>query len=90
MAESWSPWHDRGLIDGHRIFRVIGNDGMAGLMVGGDGLILLVDMNAPPLRAWYERETMKRLELIQTFFYFASIHVLSLTFFLSPNQSGSR
>lgn len=53
MAESWASRHNRGLVDGHCIFGEIGNDGMAGLMVGCDGFILLVDFNTLPLRAWY-------------------------------------
>lgn len=60
MAKSWASGHDSGLIDGHCIFGEIGNDGMAGLMVGCDGLILLVDFNAPPLRAWYETDKIKK------------------------------
>lgn len=61
MAKSWSPRHDGGLIDGHCVFGVVGNDGMAGLMVCGDGLILLVDFHAPPLRAWCQKDTIKRI-----------------------------
>lgn len=53
MSKSWAPRHDSGLVDGHCIFGEIGNDGMARLMVGCDGLVLLVDFNAPPLRAWF-------------------------------------
>lgn len=51
MAQSWSSRHDSSLIDGHCIFGVIGNNGMAGLVVCGNGLILLVNFNTPPLRA---------------------------------------
>lgn len=61
MAKSWSSRHDSGLINGHCIFGVIGNDGMARLMVGSDGLILFVNFNTPPLRAWYEADTIQRL-----------------------------
>lgn len=53
MAKSWASGHDGGFIDGHCVFGVIGYDSMAGLMVGCDGLILLVNVNTPPLRAWF-------------------------------------
>ena len=65
MAKSWSSRHDGGLIDRHCIFGVIGNNGMAGLMVRSNGFILLVYFNAPPLRTWPEtdKQTKKRLNL---------------------------
>lgn len=52
VSKSWSSRHDGGLIDGHCIFGEIGNNGMAGLVVGCDGLVLLVDFNTLSLRAW--------------------------------------
>ena len=52
MAEGWASGHDGGFIDGHGIFSVVGNDGMARLMVGCDDLVLLVDLYTPPLRAY--------------------------------------
>lgn len=79
MAKSWASRHDSGLIDGHCIFGEIGNNGVAGLVVGRDGLILLVNFNTSPLRAWYEKDKIKRIlkqKLSITFH-------LSLTFFLS-------
>lgn len=62
MAKSWTSRHDGGLIDGHCIFGVIGNNSMAGLMVGCDGLILLVDINTLPLRAWCGKDKIKRIK----------------------------
>lgn len=56
MSKCWTSRHDGGLVDGHRIFGEIGNYGMAGLVVGCDGLVLLVDFNAPPLRTLYEKD----------------------------------
>ncbi len=52
MAKSWASRHDGGLIDGHRIFSKIGNDGMAGLMVRCNRLVLFVNFNTSPLRPW--------------------------------------
>lgn len=49
MSESWTTRHDGGLVDRHCIFGEIGNNGMARLMVGSDGLVLLVNLNTPPL-----------------------------------------
>lgn len=60
MAKSWASRHDSGLIDGHCVFGEIGNNGMAGLMVGCDGFVVLVDDNAPPLRALYEKDKIKK------------------------------
>lgn len=51
VSESWPTRHDGGLVDRHRIFGEIGNNGMARLVVGSDGLVLLVNLNTPPLRA---------------------------------------
>lgn len=59
MAKRRASGHDRGLVDGHCIFGVVGNNGVAGLVVGRDGLILLVDFNALPLRAWQSKEQSK-------------------------------
>lgn len=60
MSKSWTTRHDGGLIDGHCIFSKIGNDGMAGLMIGCDSLVLLVDFNAPSFGALYEQNKIKR------------------------------
>lgn len=54
VAESRSSGHDGGLIDGHCLFGVIGHDGMAGLVVRCDGLVLLVDLHTFPLGTWRE------------------------------------
>lgn len=56
MSKSWTSRHDGGLVDGHCIFGEIGNNGMAGLVVGRDGLVLLVNFNTPPLRTLYEKD----------------------------------
>lgn len=56
MSKSWTSRHDGGLVDGHRIFGKIGNNGMSGLVVGCDGLVLLVNFNTPPLRTLYEKD----------------------------------
>lgn len=60
MSESWTTRHDGGLVDGHSIFGEIGNNGMARLVVGSDGLVLLVNLNTPPLRA-FKRPTKSSL-----------------------------
>lgn len=52
MSESRASGHDGGLIDGHGVFGEVSNDSVAGLVVGSDGLVLLVDFNTSPLRAW--------------------------------------
>ena len=51
VSKSRASGHDCGLVDGHRIFGVVGNDGVSGLVVGCDFFILLVDFNALPLGA---------------------------------------
>lgn len=51
VSESWPTRHDGGLVDGHCIFSEVGYNGMARLVVGSDGLVLLVYLNTPPLRA---------------------------------------
>lgn len=60
MSKSWTSRHDGGLVDRHCIFGEIGNNGMARLMVGSNGLVLLVNLNTPPLRALH-REGQNKL-----------------------------
>lgn len=61
MSKSWTSRHDGGLVDGHCIFGEIGNNGMAGLMVGCDSLVLLVNFNTLPLRALYKKDRIKMI-----------------------------
>lgn len=59
MSESWTTRHDGGLVDRHCIFGEIGNNGMARLVVGSDGLVLLVNLNTPPLGALQQKRPNK-------------------------------
>lgn len=52
MTQSRSAGHDGGFVDGHSVFGVVGHNGVARFVVGGDGLVLLVDFHTPALRAW--------------------------------------
>ena len=52
MAQAGSSGQDGGLVDRHGILGVVRYDGMAGLGVRVDLLVLLVDLHAPPLRPW--------------------------------------
>lgn len=61
MSKSWTSRHDGGLVDGHRVFGEVGNDGVTGLVVGCDGFVLFVDFNAPPLRTWCKQDKIKRI-----------------------------
>lgn len=59
MSESWTTRHDGGLVDRHCIFGEIGNNGMARLVVGSDGLVLLVNLNTSPLGALQQKRPNK-------------------------------
>lgn len=60
MSQCGAARHDGGLVDGHGVFGEVGHDGVSGLVVRCDGLVLLVDLHAPPLRAWGGLERNKR------------------------------
>lgn len=49
MAKSGAARHDGGLIDGHGVFGVIRNDGVARLVVGRDLFVLRIDLCTPSL-----------------------------------------
>lgn len=51
MAQCRATWHDGGLINGHGVFGVTRNNGMARLVVGRDLFVLRVDLCTPPLWA---------------------------------------
>lgn len=59
VSQSWTTRHDGGLVDRHCIFGEIGNDGMARLVVGSDGLVLLVNLYTPPLGALQQKRPNK-------------------------------
>lgn len=59
MSKGWTTRHDGGFVDGHCIFGKIGNNGVARLVVGSDGLVLLVYLNTPPLGALHQKKQIK-------------------------------
>lgn len=56
MTQGWSPRHNCCLVDWHCILGVVRNYSMARLMVGRDGLVLFINYNALPLRAWTKKK----------------------------------
>lgn len=77
MSESWTTRHDGGLVDRHCIFGEIGNNGMAGLVVGSDGLVLLVNLNTPPLGALQQKRPSKSSmsDLKEIYFLSSLFHI---------------
>lgn len=51
MTQGRPAGHDGSFVDGHSIFGVVGHNGMSRLVVGSDGLVLLVNIHTPALGA---------------------------------------
>lgn len=51
MTQSGAPGHYGGFVDGHGIFGIVSDDGMARLVVRGDDFVFLVDLCTSSLRA---------------------------------------
>ena len=60
MSQRGSSRHDSGLVDGHGVLGIVRHDGVAGLVVGCDGLVLLIDLHTPSLRTWSMKKTTRQ------------------------------